>query len=103
MKKILLVTVLLVLFGCGTDSGHNGGQNVTIYINRGVIQCEPSGITPEESAKVLTNAGVDVISSSCGFMTGRAVLAVCGGGTLDIKNNWGQRTFIRASRVEIVL
>jgi hypothetical protein len=82
MKKALLVCVILLLSACGTESG--GPKTVFVFIDNGAKQCEPTGMTPEESAEVLAGAGIEVFSSSCGVMTGKAVATVCGGSTLGI-------------------
>lgn len=55
-----------------------------VFADRGVRQCESDGISPEASAQILIDAGIDVIRSNCGIRTGVAYLAVCGAGSVDI-------------------
>ena len=55
-----------------------------MYANREVRQCESDGVSPEASAQILINTGIDVLRSTCGIITGVFFPAVCGGGTADI-------------------
>ncbi len=59
-------------------------QTVLIYESKGEKQCQGGGVTLSESRQKLTNAGVEVIESNCGYRTGVAVIAVCGAPTLKI-------------------
>jgi len=59
--------------------------NTVVYEGRGRLQCDfAGGITPQQSAMKLTGAGVDVLQSGCGVMTGVAFAAVCGGSSGEI-------------------
>jgi len=49
-----------------------------------LAQCAPPAITRTQSAAKLTSAGVEVRSSSCGYMEGVVFPAVCGAGTGEI-------------------
>lgn len=55
-----------------------------VFADRGARQCESDGISPEASAQILIDAGIDVIDSGCGIRTGVEHPAVCGEGTVDI-------------------
>jgi hypothetical protein len=57
---------------------------VTVYQGAGSTQCYGGGITPRASAQVLTSAGVYVLESGCGAITGVAYPAVCGAPTGEI-------------------
>ncbi len=71
------MALLLSLEGCAS-------QTVRVYENTGERQCEGGGVTLTENAAKLTSAGIDVIDSKCGIQTGVAVMAVCGGSTVNI-------------------
>ena len=59
--------------------------NAVVYEGRGRLQCDfTGGITPQQSATKLTAAGVDVLRSGCGAMTGVFFAAVCGGSSGEI-------------------
>jgi hypothetical protein len=57
---------------------HDEGANVTVYESNGKRQCEPALITPQQSARRLTDSGIDVRASSCAVLTSIAYPAVCG-------------------------
>ncbi len=59
-------------------------DNVLVYINNAAIQCETKGMSTTESAQLLINKGVDVISSYCGFLTGVTIATQCGLGDTQI-------------------
>ena len=100
--KLLCIPVAAVILGaCG-----NGGSESTppvgnmaykllpspeleeglelVYISNGSKQCELGSTPPEVTSQILVKNGIDVISSHCGYLTGMAVAAVCGGSTLEI-------------------
>ena len=52
--------------------------NVLVYESTGKRQCEPETITPQQSARRLTDAGVGVRESSCAVLASIAYPAVCG-------------------------
>lgn len=59
--------------------------NAVVYEGRGRLQCDfTGGSTPQQSALKLTAAGIDVLRSGCGAMTGVAFPAVCGGASGEI-------------------
>ncbi|MFC1751380.1 hypothetical protein ACFL2V_21595 [Pseudomonadota bacterium] len=83
--RYICVLSLLFMTGCNHDkepSVLNG--NDLIYINDGAIQCETEGMTTTESAQLLINKGIDVISSYCGFLTGIEAATQCGLGDTNI-------------------
>lgn len=76
------------LISCGGNKSSNvashAGENIIVYISKGNKQCSHDGLSADGSVRVLVNAGVDVIETFCGAITGLAFAAVCGGGTGDI-------------------
>ncbi len=86
--------VVLFLVACLDDSVQTKDSNTIqesvtpedtlVYADREVRQCESDGMSPEASAQILINAGIDVLQSTCGIRTGVEYPAVCGGGTADI-------------------
>jgi len=94
MDKIIIAFLLVVLAGC--SDGNNSNNSVTdpigenekpgefgyVYTGREAIQCESSGIDPDESAQTLIESGIDVLSTSCGYLP-IAVPAACGYGTVE--------------------
>src|SRR3954469_17422082 len=58
--------------------------NTVVFQSRQSVQCGSRGLTPEQGAQTLINAGIDVMKSGCGVMTGVAFPAVCGGETGEI-------------------
>jgi hypothetical protein len=54
-----------------------------VYVSAGAIQCDYQGRTTTETAQLLIDAGIDVISSYCG-VTDMAYITVCGAATGDI-------------------
>lgn len=83
MRYAPLLCFLLTL-GCGDDGQLAAPGNRLVFMDRGAKQCESDGQTPEANAQVLIGAGIDVLRSTCGFRTGVAFPAVCGGPTADI-------------------
>ena len=89
-----ICVVALVLAACPDDTGTPedpatweaavGPGDSLVFADRGVRQCQSDGISPEASAQILINAGMDVIRSTCGIRTGVDYPPVCGGGTVDI-------------------
>ncbi len=56
-----------------------------IYDTRELFQCEEAtNISPSQSAKILTGAGIEVLASSCGTKTGILLIAMCGAPSLSI-------------------
>jgi len=59
-------------------------QHTLVYRNNDSIQCEYDGVTEIESAKKLTDLGINVHDSSCGYLSDISVAALCGLGNIDI-------------------
>lgn len=85
-NRLWMAMITLVLTGCGSEAEEpiilEG--NELVYKENVAIQCQEGRISTEQTAKMLTDKGIDVVSSHCGEHTGVAVLAVCGAGTLHI-------------------
>jgi len=58
--------------------------NVLVYESNGSRQCEPASITPEQSARRLEAAGIEVVESSCAVLSSIAFPAVCGAPTGEL-------------------
>lgn len=92
--RYAICVVALLLVACSEDSvapqnsteqqNSIGPENSLVYADREVRQCETDGVSPEASAQILINAGIDVLQSTCGIKTGIEYPAVCGGTTADI-------------------
>ena len=79
MHAIAAVAAGGVLSSCFVGIVVNDDEvNVLVYESNGKRQCEPAAITPQQSARRLTDAGVAVRSSSCAVLTSIAFPAVCG-------------------------
>ncbi len=80
--------ISLLLVACPKDSvkpeNPAAPDDSLVYADREVRQCESDGVSPEASAQILIDAGIDVLQSTCGFKTGVNYPAVCGGETADI-------------------
>jgi len=97
-KYIFLILLVITTISACIGDGETGNDEqpgflkspklmegeVLVYISNGSKQCESKGMTPEVSAQILMDKNIDVISSHCGFITGMAVIALCGAGTLEI-------------------
>lgn len=58
---------------------------VEVYKATGAVQCDPtSGTSLTASTAILNKANVTTSVSNCGFLTGIAFPAVCGGGTASV-------------------
>lgn len=55
-----------------------------VYINDSSVQCEFEGVSEQETAQILIDYGVDVIESTCGYISGVAVATQCGLGDINI-------------------
>ncbi len=67
----------------------NEGESVfpaksLVYESSGKLQCQQNGLTPQQSAARLAGAGIEVLASGCGVVTGTAFPAVCGAPTGEI-------------------
>lgn len=55
-----------------------------VYINDSSVQCEFEGFSEQETAQILIDSGVNVIESTCGYISGISVAAQCGLGGINI-------------------
>ncbi|MCE2594187.1 hypothetical protein K6Y31_05095 [Motilimonas cestriensis] len=84
MSKIsTILTALLaslLVNGCSTPSS----STTLVYISDGFVQCEQPPMTLTTTQSILTNAGIDVISSYCAQITDLAIISMCGAGGTGI-------------------
>ncbi len=78
MKHLLLTIAMGASLSTCSEQGGKSGDTV-VYEGRASVQCGSSGMSPEYSAQKLTTAGVEVVQSACGVITGVSFPAVCGG------------------------
>jgi len=85
-NRFWMVMITMALAGCGSEASEPVilDGNELVYKGNVAIQCQEGRISTEQTAKVLIDKGIDVVSSHCGQNTGGAVLAVCGAGNLEI-------------------
>lgn len=81
MKYKLTIMLVICFSSCNMDSV---AQNIVVYIDKANTQCNMDGLGIKQSEQTLIDAGVDVIKTMCGYKTGLAYPAVCGGNTSDI-------------------
>ncbi|WP_086929900.1 hypothetical protein [Agarilytica rhodophyticola] len=100
---VFLTVVLISLYGCSNDNSANNDatQDASadaavaskvsestateqIFRSNGAVQCEGGGDDLATTAKMLEEAGIAVIDSKCGYMTGRMMPALCGSPTSNI-------------------
>ncbi len=77
-----MIAVILI-----TTSSVSCSQSTSelVYDTREILQCEDAtNITPTQSAKILSDVGINVIATSCGAKTGMVVIAMCGAPSLSI-------------------
>jgi len=83
MKKILLLaSSALLISACSTITEKQ--PETMVYINTGEIQCELTGQTGIQTARLLTDNNIDVSKTQCGQLTDVGVASVCGGTTVNI-------------------
>jgi hypothetical protein len=93
-KKMRITHFLVVLFGV-VGSGIVGSGIVSIdanadenydivYIDNGAVQCESKGLSEQNTAQILTDKGIEVIASQCGYLSGLAMAAQCGLADINI-------------------
>ena len=78
MRRSTFIVFALAFFhlaGCGSDGAIEPG--VEVFKSRGSVQCTGGGTEPEVMKGELINAGINVMSFSCG-VDGLAHPAVCG-------------------------
>jgi hypothetical protein len=73
-KKLISFMAIAAMCSCG---GGTSAANVFMYKYAGSVQCTGGGLSLPEMATQLSNAGVQVISSSCG-VDGNPRIAMCG-------------------------
>ena len=78
MKHLLLTIAMGASLSTCNEQGGKSGDTV-VYEGRASVQCGSSGMSPEHSAQKLTTAGIEVVQSACGVITGVSFPAVCGG------------------------
>jgi len=71
-----MLLIFLFVTACGSDA-----KTKYVFESKGAIQCEYSGMAPEESAQTLIDADIDVISTFCSLDTRTDNMTVCGAGT----------------------
>lgn len=83
MKFLYSVVLVMLLSSCSGDSSDSSDQHsVYVYDTDLVRSCDhPENETLQQSAQALISEGVDVITSSCGEITGVAWPEVCGSPT----------------------
>ncbi|CAH0990069.1 hypothetical protein SIN8267_00152 [Sinobacterium norvegicum] len=91
MNKIITVMAVLMLTACANNPPEQHPDpdavldKLWVYSDTGALQCEPdSGMSIDESADILNSHGVEVSDSKTGQKSQMAVIAMCGGPTLDI-------------------
>lgn len=55
-----------------------------VFIETGAVQCDPNGVSKEETADLLSVNGITVLDSQCGDLTGILFAAQCGSPSPDI-------------------
>ena len=81
MRNQFIAILVLGLLSCEMTTP---SEKVVVYTSKGNTQCNLDGLGSNESEQVLVNAGIDVIKTMCGYQSGIAHSAVCGGSTSDI-------------------
>jgi hypothetical protein len=79
----LLCAVGGLLAACDEGEGVFPSKSL-VYESSGKLQCQQNGLTPQQSAARLAGAGIKVLASSCGVVTGVAFPTVCGAPTSEI-------------------
>lgn len=86
LKNIVFSIMPCLFLACDGDA-HSPeviAKSELVYISDGSIQCEPGKMSIHETAQILLDDGIDVLNSSCGFLTGVVVMTACGAGTTMI-------------------
>jgi len=83
MKKLIIVGIFYSLSGCSDSSNLGSAEYALVYDTREILQCGQI-LSLEDSAQILVDAGIDVLSSSCGNKTGIAYAQVCGAPSASI-------------------
>ena len=79
MRTFLLPLVAFAfLVACGGGDSNSPSASISLYKYAGSVQCTGGGMLLSEMERQLTGAGIQVLSSACGF-DGNVYAAVCGG------------------------
>jgi len=76
LRGLLPSLALSILVACGSDDA-SPVASIKVYKHRGSVQCGDRGTPPEVMRRGLTDAGITVLSYSCGH-DGLVRAAVCG-------------------------
>jgi len=77
-SRLLLVTFAF-LVACGGGDDNLPDANISLYKYAGSVQCTGGGMSLPEMARQLTDAGIPVLTSTCGY-DGYVYVAMCGAG-----------------------
>lgn len=78
MGRFGIFCLMVWLVACGGDDTGTDFSTV-VYVDREEAQCYDNGIPLSETERVLVEAGIDVIWSSCGRQSNLNYPDVCGG------------------------
>ncbi|MBU2917572.1 hypothetical protein KO505_06295 [Psychrosphaera sp. F3M07] len=79
---IFFILISLAACACITDVPVTKEQKkATVFISNGKTQCQDNALPINTTKRDLLAAGIDVMSQSCGVLTGRMYASVCGGQT----------------------
>jgi hypothetical protein len=79
MKSLpALAFTLLLLAACNGVSGDPPLERLSVFKSAASVQCSGGGLSLSDMERELTSAGIEVLSSACGF-DGNFYPAVCGG------------------------
>lgn len=78
MRALLVPLVVFALASCGSGESKSPETNAGMYKYFGSLQCTGGGTPLPAMERQLTEAGVQVLASTCGI-DGNAYAAVCGG------------------------
>ena len=79
MPLVLMLLVLVFATACSNES-----KSKYVFESKGAVQCEHTGMTPNESAQNLIDSDIEVISAFCALDTRTDNITVCGAGTSEI-------------------
>ncbi|MDO6524809.1 hypothetical protein Q4519_03835 [Motilimonas sp. 1_MG-2023] len=84
MSKI--ITSFAVIFATLSVSACNTTPSSTslVYISDGYVQCETPAMSLDMTRNLLTEVGINVITSHCAHITDLAVISMCGAGGTGI-------------------
>jgi len=84
MRTLIITTFALSLVACNSNDKEEQQNQSLVYINDSSVQCEFEGLSKQETAQNLIDYGVDVIESSCAYISGISIAAQCGLGGSNI-------------------